>query len=269
MRTLWCSMGIVAMVTLAAAAQGPGPTDQDKTAVREAAYGYAEGYYEGAADRMERAISPFLIKRGLMTRPDGASLLVPMNADTLVEATRQGGGKSVLPDNRNITFELLDIRENVASAKAFTAMFNDYLHLVKQDGRWRIANVLWQPPSPKGIANADADKAAVGQTVKDFLDALSAGDAARLERLVHPEAALRTYRANPAAGRFFIVEGNRDAALAQARAKNAPPVQNPGVTVLDVYDTIASALTTHANGLFYWHLGKQNDQWRVVNLLRR
>jgi hypothetical protein len=41
------------------------------------------------------------------------------------------------------------------------------------------------------------------------------------------------------------------------------------VTVLDVYDTIAAALTTTETGLSYWHLARPNDQRRVVNLLRR
>lgn len=269
MKTFLCGAGMVAMVALPASAQGPGPTEQDKAAVRQAAYDYAEGYYEGAADRMERGVHASLIKRGVLTRPGFGSLLVPMNAETLVEATRQGGAKNTSPEKRNITFELLDIRDNVASGKVFTALFNDYLHLVKVDGRWRIAHVLWQPPSPKGVANGEADKAAVAQVVRDFLDALPAGDPARLERVIHPEAALRTLRASPTAGRFFLMEGNRDGTLAAARAKNAPAGSSPTVTVLDVYDTIASALTTTGNALLYWHLAKQNDQWRVVNLLRR
>jgi hypothetical protein len=39
--------------------------------------------------------------------------------------------------------------------------------------------------------------------------------------------------------------------------------------VIDVYGNIASALTTTTTGLFYRHLAKQNNQWRVVNVLRR
>jgi hypothetical protein len=35
-------------------------------------------------------------------------------------------------------------------------------------------------------------------------------------------------------------------------------------------ETIASALMTTSNGMMgYFHLAKQNDQWRVVNLLLR
>jgi hypothetical protein len=270
MKTQWCGVCVAAAVTLAAAAQGPGPTDQDRAAVRQAAYDYGEGFYEGAADRMERGVHPMIVKRGLIPLPGVGSILQPMNAETLVEITRQGGGKDKSPDQRNISFALLDIRDNVASAKIFTVGFNDYLHLVKQDGRWRIASVLWQPPSPKGVANGEADKTAVSQAVKEFMDAIAAADATRIERVTHPEAALRMFRVSPLTGKYFLVEGNRDAFMAQVRMKRMPPLEAPNVTVLDVYDTIASALMTTSNGMTgYFHLAKQSDTWRIVNLLMR
>jgi hypothetical protein len=249
-------------------AQGTPTADQDKAAVRQAAYDYAEGYYEGAADRMERAVDSTLVKRGLLSRPGTNPFLAPMNAETLIEATRGGGGKNTPADKRDLVFALLDLRENVASAKIFTATFNDYLHFVKRDDRWRLVNVLWQPPSPNGVANGEADKAAVAQVFKEFFEAVPAGDAARLERLVHPEAAMRTFGATPA-GRFMLREGNRESLVEAVRAKGVPPQPVPTVTVLDVYDNIASVMATTATNVSYWHLAKQNGQWRLVNRLSR
>ena len=49
--------------------QGPVTADADKAAIVQAALDYADGFYEGAADRMARAVSPLLAKRGLLTRP--------------------------------------------------------------------------------------------------------------------------------------------------------------------------------------------------------
>jgi hypothetical protein len=255
----------MALAALVVGAQGP--TEQDKSAVRQAAYDYAEGYYEGAAERMRQGVHPAIVKREVNFIPGGGSILSPMNAETLVEVTRRGGGK--LPaEKRNISFGLLDIRDNVASAKIFTARFHDYLHLVKQDGRWRIATVLWQPPTPNGVANAEADKAAVAQAIKDFFEGATAFDADRVERLVHPEAALRTVIVSPPPGGPFLMEGNRDGALLEIRAKTMPPMGNPSTSVLDVYDTIASALTTTPAGTFYWHLLKQDGRWRILNYLQ-
>ena len=275
MRSL--TLGVLAAVaaTMAGVAQSPAPpargavvTDQDRTAIRQAAYDYAEGYYEGAAERMERAVHPGLIKRGVISPPGVGSLLAPMNAETLVELTRQGDGKDAPADKRSLAFALLDVRDNVASAKIFTVGFNDYLHLAKQDGRWRIVHVLWQPPVAGAAVNADADKAGVAQAIKEYVDGAAAGDIARLERVIHPEAALRAFRASAPTGKFFLIEGNRDGVLSAVRAKAVTP-QGPSAVVLDVYDTIASALVTSPQGVSYWHLARQNGQWRLVNRLSR
>ena len=68
-----------------------------------------EGYYEGNAARMERALSPSLTKRGLIFSPrSGASFLQQMNAEALIEVARAGWGK--LPaEQRQIDYRLLDI----------------------------------------------------------------------------------------------------------------------------------------------------------------
>jgi len=266
MKSLLYGVCAAGLLTVAGGAQGPGQTDQDKAAVRQAAYDYAEGYLEGSADRMERAVHPAIVKRGAVTRPGAGPILMPMNAETLVEASRMNASKPTPPDKRNISFELLDIRENVASARIFTSQFNDYLHLVKQDGRWRLANVLWQPPSPAGAANGVADKAAVTQVMKDYLDGFAAADDARVERLTHPEAAMRVFRAGPT-GRLFLMEGNRDGIVGAVRAKQLPPMQTATVAMTDTYDTIASVAVTSPAVTSYWHLVRQNDQWRVLNCL--
>lgn len=96
------AVSLVAAAPAALHAQNLTASDQDKEAVRQAAYDYAEGYYQGAVDRMERALHPLLTKRGLMARAGGPVVLMPMNADTLIEATRGGGGKSTPENARNI-----------------------------------------------------------------------------------------------------------------------------------------------------------------------
>ncbi len=258
--------GTLAQAPQAALAQNT--SEQDKAAVRQAAYDYGEGYYEGAADRMERALHPALVKRGLISREGSAAILVPMNAETLIEATRLGGGNKLPADKRNISYALLDMREDVASAKIFTTQFNDYLHFVKVGGKWRLVNVLWQPPSPGGAANAEADKAAIAQVFKDYFETATAGDVARFERVTHPEAALRSF--GPVGpGRFIVREGNRESFAEAVRLKKVQLPPNPVVTVLDLHDNIASVMVTAGSNVSYWHLARQNGQWRTVNRLSR
>jgi hypothetical protein len=271
MKTFWCGVVIAAMAALVGAAQGPaGSTDQDKAAVRQAAYDYAEGFLEGSADRMERAVHPDIIKRGLVPVARGGSMLTPMNAETLVERSRSNAARPVPVEKRAITFELLDIRADIASARIFTSQFDDYLHLVKQGDRWRIAHVLWQPPAPAGVANGEADRNAVAQVVKDLCDAMNTYDASRAEKAMHAEGVLRLFRVMPPPGRAFLMENNRDTFSESVRARRTPPLPSPAVTVLHTFDAIASALVTTDGGpMMYLHLARQNDQWRVVNMLLR
>ena len=149
--------------------------DQDRAAIRQAALDYADGYYEGSAERMARAVHPALLKRGLL--PPGATdrFLVLMNAETLIDLTASGRGKLPAAD-RHLDFALLDLRDDVASARIFTAQFDDYLLLAKQGGRWRIVSVLWQVPASAG---SEQDRAAVKKATGELFEGLYALDAAQ------------------------------------------------------------------------------------------
>jgi len=147
---------IGALVLLAGVAAAPKPSanDADREAIRRVAYDYGEGYYEGSVARMARALDPGLVKRAILFLPGTGWYLEPvMTAKALVELTRQRAGRPSTPDTRQMTFTLLDLRRDIASAKVFWPGFNDYLHLAKQDGRWRIVQVLWTIPSPAAAAH--------------------------------------------------------------------------------------------------------------------
>jgi len=125
-------------------------TPADSTAIRAAALDYIEGWYEGNAERMERALHPELAKRIVRTTPEGKSRLDQMGAMTLVQGTRAGGGKSTPKEQQQKDVTILDIYRNAASAKVVASKWVDYLHLAKFNDRWVIVNVLWElkPTAP-------------------------------------------------------------------------------------------------------------------------
>lgn len=53
----------ILLLTLLAAAPAGAQSAADSTAIRTAALDYVEGWYEGNADRMTRALHPELVKR--------------------------------------------------------------------------------------------------------------------------------------------------------------------------------------------------------------
>jgi hypothetical protein len=120
-------------------------TAADSAAIKQAALHYVEGWYEGNAERMERAVHPELAKRIVRTdQNSGRSRLEQMSAMSLVQGVKRGGGKSTPVEQQQKDVFILDIYENTASAKAIMSGWIDYLHLAKWNGEWRIVNVLWE-----------------------------------------------------------------------------------------------------------------------------
>lgn len=128
-------------------------TAADSAAIRQTALDYIQGWYEGNAERMERALHPQLAKRIVRSDPSsGKSQLNHMGAAELIEGTRAGYGTRTPADKRQSDVTILDIYENAASVKIVASDWIDYLQLAKVDGRWLIINVLWElkPAAQRG-----------------------------------------------------------------------------------------------------------------------
>jgi hypothetical protein len=127
-----------------ALAEPPAATAADSAAIRATALDYVEGWYAGDAERMARALHPELAKRVVRTDPaNGRQQLGQMGAMTLVEYTRQGGGKDTPADARRRDVRILDIFGDAASVRTDMSGWIDYMQMAKWHGRWAIVNVLW------------------------------------------------------------------------------------------------------------------------------
>ena len=133
------------LVALALAPAARAQSAADSTAIRAAALDYAEGWYDGDAERMSRAVHPELVKRIVVSdTATGRSVIQNMGATALVNGARRGWGKETPPARRQKDVTILDIFGSAASAKAVMADWIDYLQLARVDGRWVIVNVLWE-----------------------------------------------------------------------------------------------------------------------------
>jgi len=116
----------------------------DNAAIKQTALDYIEGWYEGNAERMERALHPKLVKRIFEKNSAGEVALDEMGAQQLVEGTRRGGGKRTPPEKQQKDVTILDVFENAAAVKVVASDWIDYLQMAQVDGRWVIINVLWE-----------------------------------------------------------------------------------------------------------------------------
>lgn len=131
----FCSVGVQAQTAVSA---------EDKTAITQTALDYIEGWYEGNAERMERALHPDLAKRIVRSNPQGQSQLQQMSAMSLVQGVKRGGGKDTPKEKQQKDVTILDVYENAASVKVVASDWIDYLHIARSNGRWVIVNVLWE-----------------------------------------------------------------------------------------------------------------------------
>jgi hypothetical protein len=117
----------------------------DSAAIRTTALDYIEGWYQGNAERMERALHPELAKRIVNVNPqNGRHSLGQQSAMTLVQGTRRGGGKDTPAAEQRKDVKILDVFGNTASVRVDAGGWVDYLHVARWQGRWVIVNVLWE-----------------------------------------------------------------------------------------------------------------------------
>ena len=137
-------LAFLILVLLALAVPVSAQSPADAAAIKQTALDYIEGWYEGNAERMEKALHPELAKRIVRTNQEGRSRLDQMSAMTLVQGTKRGGGKDTPKEKQQKDVTILDVFENAACVKVIASDWIDYLHMAKSNGRWVIVNVLWE-----------------------------------------------------------------------------------------------------------------------------
>jgi len=121
-----------------------GDASADKEAIKKASLDYIEGWYEGNAERMERALHPDLAKRGVFVdKKTGKIVMRSVGAADMVKYTKAGAGKG--PEKiEKVKLTVLDVYKNTACVKIVSPDFVDYLQLARYKDGWAIVNVLWE-----------------------------------------------------------------------------------------------------------------------------
>lgn len=135
---------VLAILAQALAFSVAGQTDAEREAIKRTALNYAEGWYEGNADKMESSLHPDLAKRIVRTNDKGQSGLGQMSAMSLVQGTRSGSGRQTPAAEQLKDVTILDMIGGAATVKLEMRDWVDYMHIGKFNGKWVIINVLWE-----------------------------------------------------------------------------------------------------------------------------
>jgi hypothetical protein len=120
-------------------------------------------------------------------------------------------------------------------------------------------------------AQESADRAAIRNAALDYIEGWYAGDAARMERALHPELAKRIVRPGPSGGGSILDQQSAMTLVQGTRTgygKQTPENRRlKDVTILDVYENAASVKIVASDWIDYLHLARWNGSWRIVNVL--
>ena len=119
-------------------------------------------------------------------------------------------------------------------------------------------------------AQTTADSAAIRATALDYVEGWYTGDAARMERSLHPELAKRIVQSDQQ-GRSRLGQQSALTLVLGTRGgggKDTPAAQQiKDVRILDIFYNSASVRADMSGWIDYMHMAKWNGQWKIVNVL--
>ena len=112
----------------------------EESAIVQACLDYFEGWFDGDAARMERALHAGLAKRSL---EEDRSTLNETTAEWMIDATKRALGRERDPGDRQIEVEVEDVHGPIANATIRSAVYREYVQLGRTPEGWKIVNTLW------------------------------------------------------------------------------------------------------------------------------
>ena len=115
----------------------------DAAAIESCLLDYFEGWFDGDAERMDRALHPGLAKHAIGQDRARSGTLDMTTKDEMVEATRQGRGRQRDLSDRAIRIDITGVSGDMASATVHSAVYVEYALLARTSHGWRITSTLW------------------------------------------------------------------------------------------------------------------------------
>lgn len=120
------------------------------------------------------------------------------------------------------------------------------------------------------VENA-AEEASIMAVARNYMDAYYTGDAARMERALHPDFHKRTLRTAGDAKVREIKEDNVQSMLDGVRSGSGTRIPEnervQKIQVLDIYHDAATVKVTTGRWIDYMLITRQNGQWRVLDVI--
>jgi hypothetical protein len=117
---------------------------EDAAAITACILDYFEGWFDGDASRMDRALHPGLAKHAIGQDADRSEILDATTKDEMVAATRDGRGRQRDVPDREIRIEIVSVSGDIANVVVHSAVYVEYVLLARTGGGWQITSTLWR-----------------------------------------------------------------------------------------------------------------------------
>ena len=119
------------------------------------------------------------------------------------------------------------------------------------------------------VDNPRNDSVAVRATVTDYIESYYAGDAARIERSLHPHYLKHVISKSDGSLRMTEKTGLQMVQDVRSQGPSELPKseQTENITVLDVSRDMASAKLVTSHWVDYMTLAKWNGEWKIVSVV--
>ena len=133
-------------------------------------------------------------------------------------------------------------------------------------------SVYWRLCSVHSLSRRQPTKNdAIKKTALDYIEGWCAGDAARMERALHPELAKRMISTDPKTGgsqfnhmsAMSLVQRMRDG----GGTKTPQDRQLKEVTILDRFNNTAVVKVVASDWIDYLEVARWNGDWKIINVL--
>jgi hypothetical protein len=115
----------------------------DQDAIVATVRDYWEGWFDGEAERMERAVHPGLAKTGVVIDVSGSRITGSMTAQDMIKWTRAGEGVAEKPADPAFQVTINDVYHEIATVTVRSGIYREYLHLARTPEGWKIVNALY------------------------------------------------------------------------------------------------------------------------------
>jgi hypothetical protein len=268
---------VLVLSGLGLVAQSQSRDGNELQSVIQTALDYADGFYSGAPERMERAISPDInIVYPATLQNTGKTALIYSTYSGLIEMTRAKTG-FLEESSRNISTEALEINENIACVVVKSKGFNDYLTMVKTEERWKIVNVLWTVPKVtdtiQSLRNSDdSERQSVELAVRDYIEGICSGNPEKVAKVLHPEYKRAMVLTLPQTNKSFIQRDGFSMIIENVKAGAGmlpKEKRNININILGLMDGLSFVKLGLPASINYLQLAKIDGQWMIINILRK